>query len=204
MDTTMRKLHPIGPQEERVAAGRLRRADGGVETWTVHRSVGDRRVIRVECSPGELWHLVLDAGHRPERLQARLQEEGQTFETTYTFFPDEVLVWRRGAEPASEAIALPPGYRLLWPPVAGRECCLAGLEAREGPAAEMFFSLQRRPAQRGWLRGRPVKFTVRSGPGWLTLDTPGLPPARLELDAAGRLAAWFEGDAVTRQVEHAP
>jgi hypothetical protein len=49
-----------------------------------------------------------------------------------------------------------------------------------------------------------VKFTVRSGPGWLTLDTPGLPPARLELDAAGRLAAWFEGDAVTRQVEHAP
>lgn len=217
----MRKLHPVGPHEIQAAAGAFRRPDGSVETWTSHALPGGRRIVRVEvgivgdraglipaapeASAHELWHLMLDAEHRPERLEVRLREGGgmlnaSMLDATFTFFEDEVLIWRRGGEPASEAIAIPPGYRLLWPPMAGRDACLAGVVEGDSPAAVMCFSIRRRPAERGWLRCRPIKFTVRGGPGWLSLTTPGLAELRAELDESGTAMAWSEGGDVTERV----
>ena len=168
-----------------------------LESFTVHGLPAERRTVRVEVAGAELWHLVVDELGLPERLEARLIADGRTLEATFTFFQDEVLVWRRGGEPASEAVALPPGYRLLWPPAAGREICLAGVAPDDGsPAAVMCCLLRRRARGEGGLGLRPVKFTVRKSGSGVTLATPGLPAATAELDAAGRLVRWVAGDEV--------
>jgi hypothetical protein len=180
----MRKLHPVGAHEVLLRQGRVRRPDGAEETWTLHALPGDRRVVRVEVPGAELWHLTLEASGAPERLELRLIEGGRTMDATFTFFEDEALVWRRGAEPAAEAIALPPGYRLLWPPVAGREVSLVDLAPDDGsPSAVMTLSIVRRPAERGWLRARPVKFTVR---GWRGLADAGNARSARHAGRAGR------------------
>ena len=189
----MRRLHPVGRHETPVDEGAIRHPDGALEQATTHALPGGRHVVRVEEADGALWHLTLDEAGRPERLQARWREGERVVEATLTVFEDEVLVWRRGAEPASEAVATPPDCRLLWPPIAGRERCLTGV-APEGPAPVACLLVRRRPAARGGLTVRPVKFTAERVDGGLELRTPGRPAARLEVDAAGRLRAWREGD----------
>lgn len=161
----MRKLHPAGVEDVEIDAGRFLRPDGTVETWTTHRAEGGRRVVRVETGAGDLWHVVVAEDGRPERLEARLVEGGVAgaIDIACTCFDDEALIWRRGAEPASEAVAVPPGYRLLWPPIAGRAECLGDWLDRTpgaGPAAVMLLWVTRRGAARGGLRFRPVKFTL--------------------------------------------
>jgi hypothetical protein len=157
--------------------------------------------------PGSLWHLVLAPDGRPERMEARWMEAGRPVELALTCFPDEVMVWRRGAEPASESLALPPGYRLLWPPVSGRDHCLMNLDAfMDGPdrGIVMVCALGCRPAARGGLRARPVKLTIGVAQAdgaadgarpEVRLSTPGWPEQRLTLDEAGRLARWQVDDA---------
>ncbi len=242
------RLHAPSVQEELVDAGRCRRPDGAVERYSVHRDPEGRHLVRVAVAPAEgeapgaegpwtdpvagvlpapsLWHLVLAPDGRPERMEARWSQDGSPVELALTFFPDEVLLWRRGAEPAAESLALPPGFRLLWPPVSGREACLTGLDTlldAEGRGLLMVCALGCRPAARGGLRARPVKLGLSlaapaaadprdpstaepaappagdpSGAVELTLSTPGWPPQRLSLDPAGRLSAWQVGeDAVT-------
>jgi hypothetical protein len=191
----MRHLHPVTQHETPAGGGSFRRSDGTVERWTVHAQPGGRHVVRVEAADGELWYLALDAESRPERMQVRLREAGRTMDATYTFFEDEVLIWRRGDGPASEAVALPPGYRLLWPPLAGRELLLAGLveEAATGPAVLPCYAMLRRPAGRGWLSGRVAELTVRADADGLTLAMEDLADARAELDGKGRLVRWSVG-----------
>lgn len=157
--------------------------------------------------PGSLWHLVLAPDGRPERVEARWMEAGRPVELALTCFPDEVMVWRRGAEPASESLALPPGYRLLWPPVSGRDHCLMDLDAfmdHPDRGIVMVCALGCRPAARGGLRVRPVKLTIGvaeaagaadDGRTVVSLSTPGWPEQRLTLDEAGRLARWQVDDA---------
>lgn len=212
----MRKLHPAGADETLVDTGRWIRPGHAAETWTTHLDPDGRRIVRVETTAGDLWHVVLAPDGRPERLEARLVEAGPArddaagppvVDVACTGFDDEVLIWRRGAEPASEAVAVPPGYRLLWPPLAGRaECLAAWLDRtpRQGPDAVMLLSVARRPAARGGLRFRPVKFTLRAedaphGARRIHLTTPGLPDAWAEVDAAGRLVRWAEGGAVAER-----
>lgn len=193
----MRKLHPIGPHEVLVRAGSVRAPDGAVESFTVHAVPADRFVVRVELPDVALWHLTVAADGAPERLETRLSADGRSIDATCTFFEDEVLIWRRGAEPASEAVALPPGYRLLWPPIAGREVCLAGATPDAGrPEALMCALVRRRPPAKGWLGIRPVKFTLRRTPDGFALDTPGLPPMAATLNEDGSLARWTEGEGV--------
>jgi hypothetical protein len=153
-------------------------------------------VVRVELSGGDLWHLMLDEAGAPERLEARLSRGGRTLDVTCTCFEDEVLVWRRGGEPASEALAIPPGYRLLWPPIAGRDLALAGAaRADGGPAAVMCLWLKATGPEQGGLRARPVKFTLRPESDGFHLDTPGLDPMQAVLAPDGSLAAWRQGEA---------
>ncbi len=207
----MRVLHPVRAQEALLDAGTLVRPDGAVETWQVHRLPADRTAVRVEADGPALWHLVLAPDGRPERLQARLRDDGRTVEATLTFFEDEVIIWRRGAEPATESIALPPGTRLLWPPLAGRERCLAGLGGGtlggetlggetldgDGAAAQMFLLVRSGPPANGGLSARLAKLTVHPTPDGLTLTSPGLTDMALTLDADGRLAGWAEGGPAT-------
>ena len=209
----MRVLHPVRAQEALLDAGTLVRPDGAVETWQVHRLPADRTAVRVEADGPALWHLVLAPDGRPERLQARLRDDGRTVEATLTFFEDEVIIWRRGAEPATESIALPPGTRLLWPPLAGRERCLAGLvgetagesvgesvgetAAGDGAAARTFLLVRRGPPAGGGLSAHLAKLTVHPTPDGLTLTSPGLTDMALTLDADGRLAGWAEGGPAT-------
>ena len=154
-----------------------------------------------------LWHLALAPEGRPERMEARWSEAGTAVELALTFFPDEVLIWRRGAGPAAESLALPPGYRLLWPPVSGREACLTGLDAlldEQGRGLLMVCALGCRPVARGGLRARPVKLglALAEAPtddastttSTLRLSTPGWPAQHLELDPDGRLASWQVGE----------
>lgn len=154
-----------------------------------------------------LWHLVLAPDGRPERMEARWTADGAAVELALTFFPDEVLIWRRGAGPAAESLALPPGYRLLWPPVSGREACLTGLDAlldEQGRGLLMVCALGCRPVARGGLRARPVKLglALAEAPAGdasattttLCLSTPGWPAQHLVLDPAGRLASWQAGE----------
>jgi hypothetical protein len=124
-------------------------------------------------------------------------------DATYTFFEDEVLIWRRGAEPASEALAVPPGYRLLWPPVAGRVECLAAAVEPGQTDAVMCLSLVRRGPAQGGLASRPVKFTMTRAAGTLTLRNPGLADMTAEMGATGALARWREGDAVWAELGRA-
>jgi hypothetical protein len=63
-----------------------------------------------------LWHCVLDEAGAPERVQVRVGSGADAVDVTFTFFEGEVLVWRKGAEPASEAIAVPSGVGLAWSP----------------------------------------------------------------------------------------
>jgi len=198
----MRKLHPVGAHEATQDAGRFRRFEGEVETWTVHGLPGGRRAVRVEADGGDLWHLILDADGLPERLEARLREGARTLDVTYTFFADECLVWRRGAAPATEAIALAAGCRLLWPPMAGREHCLGGARAAGGAAP--FLCLARVPAAEGWLAVRPTTLEVRADGAGLVLEGPGTAPMRAQLDEAGRLQRWADdGGAMAVRLEPA-
>jgi len=194
----MRRLHPVGRHEVPVDQGVIRRPDGELETWTVHALPEGRHVVRVEAE-GALWHLALDADSRPERLQARWREGVRDVEATVTFFDDEALIWRRGAQPASEAVALPPGFRLLWPPVAGRDWCLEGVAA-SGREAVTAVRLERVGAALGGVVARPEAISaVRQG-GVVTLAAPGRPEARLALDASGRLLAWRDGDILSERL----
>lgn len=194
----MRVLHPVRPHEALLDAGTLVRADGAVEAFQVHALDADRAVVRVESGGPALWHLVVGGDGRPERLQVRLRDGGRTLDATLTFFDDEVLVWRRGAEPASEAIAVPPGTRLLWPPVAGRERCLRGLGGAS-PEAVMFLLVRLRPPDRGWLTTRLAKLTAAATADGVALASPGLPDMALSVDDDGRLAGWVEGGAAVRR-----
>jgi hypothetical protein len=123
----LRKLHPPGPKERLVAHGKIVGPTGVEETWTAHIGAGDRRILRVETADGGLWHLALSDDGRPERMQVRLHEGDATLDATWTFFPDEVLVWRRGGGTESVAETLPAGCFLLWPPYAGRGELLGAL-----------------------------------------------------------------------------
>lgn len=198
----MRKLHPIGSHEVLVRGSRYARPDRSVEEGTVHALGGGRHAVRVTVEGARrnsLWHLILDENGAPERLQARFQEDGPVVDVTLTFFEDEVLVWRRGAGIASEAIALPPGYRLLWPPFTGRGLALKGLPAANGPDARIFALIRLRPLAEGAIEVRPVKFAIQPAPGGLTLGTPGLPDARAEIGPDGELIRWHsEGNVVER------
>ena len=198
----MRGLHPIGSQERLVRASRYARPDQAVEEGTIHAIAAGRHAVRVSVDGARrtsMWHLVLDQSGAPERLQARLREDGRVVDVTMTFFEDEVLVWRRGGGSPSEAVAIPPGYRLLWPPYTGRGLALAGLPAVDGPDARMFALVRPRPLTEGALEVRPVKLSVRPAPGGLTLQTPGLPDARVEIDSEGEVLRWHsEGTVIER------
>ena len=238
------RLHAPGAAERLVDGGRSLRPAGQVEAFSVHVDGEGRFFVRVAVlpgrepdpgaapasgaserwidpvsgllPPGSLWHLVLAPDGRPERLEARWLEEGRPVELALTCFPDEVMIWRRGAEPASESLAVPPGYRLLWPPVSGRDHCLMNLDAFldiHDRGILMVCALACRPAARGGLRARPVKLTigVDASPATdnaveprtvvprtvVSLSTPGWPEQRLTLDEAGRLARWQVDDAAT-------
>lgn len=194
----MRRLHPVGRHEVPVDQGTIRRPDGDPETWTVHAAPEGRHLVRVEAA-GALWHLALDAAARPERLQVRLREGAHDIEATVTFFDDEALIWRRGAQPASEVVALAPGSRLLWPPVAGRDWCLAGIAAA-GSQVVPAVRLDRVEAARGGVAVRPEELSAVRADGVVTLAVPGRPAARMTLDASGRLLAWREGDILSERV----
>lgn len=194
----MRRLHPVGRHEVPVDQGAIRLPDGELETWTVHALPEGRHVVRVEAS-GALWHLALGADALPERLQARWREGARDVEATVTFFDDEALIWRRGAEPASEVVALPSGCRLLWPPVAGRDWCLAGIAAG-GPEAVAVVRLDRVEAARGSVVARSDAFSAAREGDVLTLTAPGRPEARMALDASGRLLAWRDGDILSERL----
>ena len=197
----MRKLHPVHARERLVARGSFRRAEGE-ERWTLHALPAERHVLRVQDERAGLWHLALDDAGLPERLQVRMRHEARRLDATFTFFEDEVLVWRRGAEPASEAVALPPGTRLLWPPLAGRLRCLGfgtRILAADQPEAVMTALVRPAPPARGLLTVRPVKFTVRDVPSAseaeaarLRLETPGLPVLSAALDDGVEALRWWE------------
>lgn len=214
----VRRLHPVSRADTLIDQGAYDRPAGGVERFSLHADAAGRRTLRVEVLPaGDLWHLALSPEGRPERVECRWQEDGAVFEAALTCFEDELLVWRRGAEPISERIDLPPGYRLLWPPVAGRGECLAGLEAElddRDRGARIFLSLRRRPLAKGGLRCRPIKLGLRrealaasSGPtpqGPAPLD-PAPPRAappraarRIALETPGLPAMQAEFDAAGR------
>ena len=113
----------------------------------------------------------------------RTDTKEQTIDLALTFYEDEVLVWRRGAAPASEQVIMPPGYRLLWPLQAGRAACMAGLEIAPGTTdTAMFCHLAPRPLARGGLRVRPVKFMIERESAGLRLTTPGLDPVHIEIN----------------------
>lgn len=134
-----------------------------------------------------LWHLVLAPEGRPERMEARWSVAGTAVELALTFFPDEVLIWRRGAGPAAESLALPPGYRLLWPPVSGREACLTSLDElldASGRGLLMVCALACRPAARGGLRARPVKLDLYLGAGEADSGSAGSPATSPDASAA--------------------
>jgi hypothetical protein len=202
----VRKLHPIHARERFVARGGYQRP-AGTERWSLHALPLGRHVLRVQDEHDGLWHLVIDDQQMPERLQVRLRRDGRPIEATMTFFEDEVLVWRRGAEPSSEAIALPPGSRLLWPPLAGRLRCLGfppGAQTPEPgqPAAIMTSLVRLASPARGLLTVRPVKFTLRTSAAQgsaggleksqLRLMTPGLPTLVATLDSEGNALSWHE------------
>ena len=218
----MRRLYPPRKGDQLEAEGRYRRADGSLEQWSRHRDASGRVTLRVEAMPSAgLWHLVIAPDGRPERVEARLPHPEGVMEVAMTCFEDEVLIWRRGAEPASEGLDMPPGYRLFWPPVAGRAECLAGLEDlfdEAGRAAVMFLSLTSRPPSRGGLRARPVKLgllrrgasigidgetTEASGGSSvkrLLLQSPGLPKMQAVFDEAGDIHQWLEDDALIAEL----
>jgi hypothetical protein len=202
----VRKLHPIHARERLMARGGYRRPEGS-EVWSLHELPLSRQVLRVQDEHDGLWHLVLDGRGRPERLQVRLQHDGRRLESTLTFFEDEVLIWRRGAEPSSEAIALPPGSRLLWPPLAGRLRCLGlppgGAETDPEQATAIMTALVRLGSSaRGVLTLRPVKFTLLTtamqqpaqgeASSQVRLMTPGLPMLVATRDAEGEAMRWHE------------
>jgi len=195
----MRRLHPIGRHEVPADHGTIRQPDGRLDVWTVHALPEQRHVVRVAEGDGTLWHLTLDHAARPERLQARWQDGGRSVEATLTFFDDEVLIWRRGAEPGSQAMAIPTGARLLWPPIAGRDWCLAGI-AVDNPEEMAAVIVQRRPLADGALDVCPVTVSARREGDVLTLAMAGRPEARMTLDPAGRLRAWQEGDILFERV----
>ena len=190
----MRVLHPVRSQEAPLDAGTWIRPDGSAEGFQVHALGDGRAVVRVEA----LWHLVLAPDGRPERLQVRIRHDGRTVDATLTFFEDEVLIWRRGAAPPSEAIALAPGTRLLWPPIAGRERCLAGLSAA-APATVPCLLVDIVPPERGGLTARPVQLAVARTADGVRLASPGLPDMALAVDGAGGLASWVEGGGAARR-----
>ena len=202
----MRRLYPPRKGDRLEDEGRYQRVDASVEHWSRHRDASGRVTLRVETLPGgDLWHLVLAPDGRPERVEARLRHAEGLMELALTCFEDEVLIWRRGAEPASERLEMPPGYRLFWPPIAGRAECLAGLDGffdEQGRAAAMFLFLRLRPPSRGGLRVRPAKLGLLRGQAAdrLLLQTPGLPEMRAEFDEAGDIRRWLEDDTLIAEL----
>lgn len=77
-------------------------------------------MLRVDAGDS-LWHAVLDSDGRPERVQVRVGSGPDAVDATFTFFDNEVLVWRKGAQPAVEAIPLATPVRLAWAPTACRD-----------------------------------------------------------------------------------
>lgn len=198
----MRKLHPIGARERLILETRFFRPDRSVEEGLVHALGAGRYAVRASVEGDRrigLWHLVIDEHGTPERLQARIVDVGATVDVTFTFFSDEVLVWRRGGGVASEAVALPPGYGLLWPPYTGRGLALAGLPAVEGRDARTFALVRACPPAEGALEIRPEEIEIRPAPGGLSLFAPGYAEARVELAPDGEVARWrSEGEIVER------
>lgn len=189
----MRRLHPVGRAEAADETGTYRRPDGSAESYTVHRRVDGGHVVRVEGEDDDLWHLSLDPEGRPERIQVRLREGGRRVDATVTFFEDEALVWRRGADPSSERVACPPGSRLLWAPMAGRGLALAGLaRATDGPVE--IGLLRVAPAPGSGLAVASVGGRLRREADGLMLDLDGGPSVRISLDERGRLLRWVESE----------
>lgn len=187
----MRRLHPVGRAETADETGTYRRPDGSAESYTVHRRVDGGHVVRVEGEADDLWHLSLDPDGRPERIQVRLRDEGRRVDATVTFFEDEALVWRRGADPSSERVACPPGSRLLWAPMAGRGLALAGLVG--APDGRVEIGLVRvAPAPGSGLAVAAVGGRLRREAGGMMLDLDGAPSVRISLDERGRLLRWVE------------
>jgi len=230
----MRRLHPVGPREKLVDAARYEHPDGVIEESEVHAQDGDRLVVRVAVrAPHEpatviaLWHLTLGPERSPERVQLRLMDRGRRMEAALTFFPGEALVWRRGAEPASQAVMLPPAPRLLWPPFAGRDICLAGLAPSEQDGAESdpkvagsqglasaVALLRRVPTAEGGVvlessqvQAKLLKRLAPKDEGGaaliLGLESPELGRMRAELDDRGLAIAWHTDKGVVRRVSTA-
>jgi hypothetical protein len=97
-------------------------------------------LVRVDAG-ASLWHAVLDVDGRPERVQVRLGSGPDAVDATFTFFDNEVLVWRRGAHPSAEAIPLSAPVSLDWAPVSCRDAfavsgSASGSEAKSAPSTE--------------------------------------------------------------------
>lgn len=183
----MRKLHPTGPREIPVARGRLAVPGGGEEVWTAHRGPAGRTVVRVEDSSGCLWYLAVDEAGRPERLQARLRDGAGSLDATFTFFDDEVLVWRRGGGSASEAIPMPTGYGLVWPPFAGRGLLLA---AAPGEAEWPLWCLERVDLAAGGLVGRLESVHLIRRAGTVEVHRGDGAVETVEVGPAGTVLEW--------------
>jgi hypothetical protein len=148
----LRKLHPAPPHERLLAQG-IETTPQGDESWSVHEAPAGRLVLRVD-GPSGLWHAVLAPDGSAERVQVRLPApsgedaaDAGPVDATFTFFEGEVLVWRRGASPAAEALPAGGRCRLAWPPRA----CAAHLA--NAPAEAGVFRLRLAPRAEGGVVG---------------------------------------------------
>lgn len=213
----MRRLHPVSHPEQMVAQGeyvylRDGQPTGTVEEWELTRLPDGSRIYRVEVGASdELWHLILAPDRRPDRLQVRLREEGgRRFDATYTFFDDEVMIagGQVRERPVKNFVDLPPGFGLLWVPMAGRELSLLAYDPDAGdPQTVMLYVMHQRSPEEDWLSARPVRFAVeRLGRDTLEvlagsfeaekvrLTVPGLADQQGWFDRHGTVLQWQSGD----------
>jgi hypothetical protein len=165
--------------------------------------------------------MALSGTRHPERIQVRLDLDEGAFDAVYTFFDDEVLVWRRGPGGGSDAVALPAGYQVTWPPFPGRLLLASGALDASRAAATPAGSAE--PATVPWIRllrvdgSPPIRIAVGEARIAVTDDAvlvdvgDGAEPERLEPGENGRMQRWRCGERVgaelsppTRAATHAP